>query len=389
MSVFFKTKTYGKIYLSSFLLLIITACNSEKVDPEKVFDTPITQENLDNMLKFAEEKATDLNIEEKNFLKELKYIQQGEKQYIHSFLQMDTKKISLRLTRQHFKNTYLKIFRMFEKNKLTLNNMFAFIKIKKEMLTLINFNEIYKKVDQHNNEIQKKIEEEEIRQGKVIEEFNKRFYANNKGIYTHNFQNFDKRFFDHNIVFTNPTREFVKNYTYTIIFTDSNGEEKYNLNFTSVVNQTTYWDQDKKGYKPPKKIIITNRYCSIADGCNKNIARAHSLVQIYLLSNSINEDPLYISIKVLKVTTDNNSYPDFGGSDISKMENKHYISPKKLRGAGPYTSTNEILSEEIAKAQVKINKYRKTLPLLKEYEYYIESLKEYNLDNPSLFGLYN
>ena len=386
MNICLKRKIYIKTFFIFFFLLSITSCQKAIVDPLKLFETPIISINAKNIVRLAENRATELNDDEILFLNQLKYLKQDKNEYIKEMKGGD---LSSQQLEEHFINNQKQAFSLLKKNKVTLNKMFDFIKIKKERLAPLNINTLYKKIDRYNSNIQQKIDDVRI---KEIEKLNKQFSMKLIEVeeaipseqqrwtsaYTLSFE------------IENKLHEDSTGYTYIIIFTDSEGNEIGNY-FKNRRTTKTETDENGKNYSLPATIndegtvgITYTRAFACLERCWKQTQASTDAYNVMLEAYSkYDRDgiPFYINAKVLTLRTKTHSYPDFGDlNEMANLKNTHYSSPDILNGVGPYTMFNQVLVNEKKALDIEIKKtaetYRNSIPILYEFENLIQSLKE-------------
>lgn len=362
------------MFFSTFF--IITACERATIDPKEAFDTPITSYyRFTKIIKLAEAQSEKLNLKEKAFLEELKYLKQDKSEYVASIKEAYPKANEFKL-KNYFDWVNEEVINLFEDNELTLNQLFASIDIKEKRLAPTNINEFYARVDQYNLSIQKKIEEVAVIKNKKIEELNETYHVKRAGI--EEIQGTSAAYEApqaYNILFhlIYNADERVDKFKFLITFQDA----EMNVLATHLVDESrSGFFEDGEG-----DTSVSLYFCS--QGCygqTESIREIYSIILQGFLKYQLEGIDFYISTKVLSVTTANHQLPDFSELGVlSEVENHHYKSPEKLNGIGPYTYINKELINESQALNDKIHEireeYRSVIPLLSRYDDLIESLK--------------
>ncbi len=376
----------SSIFITIIVLFFIKSFYYSYVDPDNVLNTPITRKNFNNVVDIVFDKKIDLNDGEANFLEELHTINLGRKKHLEYLSRKGySYNTKLLANKYRFNRVRNLLFDFIEENNVTLNDFFNYLNEKDVLRSKFDnkHSKFYKKVDSYNLEVQSYIDNIPSIIEKEIDKLNDRFSIEYDGIEVVDHVPIDPNVnvflpvLELKIKGINHSLESIKHLRYTIVFLNENGEKLYSLDRGSPTN--TY-----VGYEYNSVISFEPRIQPEPEIDEKKMTED----QLFLLRWRENKNRIYnsltqglihdVKIKVTKLSTAENTYPDLGElKKYAKYENHNYKTPERLNGYGPYSNEEMIQrKEELDKEWREL--VSDSLGLLSTYDVYIFNLYNYN-----------
>jgi len=352
------------VYSFIFIIFIVSFFSIKShyeayVDPDNYLETPITQNNLNNIVSLAFDKTPDLNAQKIDLLETLRSINLGQLAHLR-YLESKNKsdKANALASQSNFKELNDKLFYFIEKNHFTLSQFFNYID--KYSALKSNFdkpnNAFYKEVDKYNLAFQGHIDEIPVLiEKKLNKMFNIKFVAaetyhepSEYSMFTGKGKEYLFPIYYLKFKGVNTLSEPIRDYSYTLIFKNKKSEIIHSYK-SGLSNTYVKKHEDIT-------VIFKQRYDPEQDSKTKTD------LQAFLSQEKANENAIYsaledglvdkIEVNVTKIHTAKHDYPNMEEfSPYHSYRNQHYKTPAALNGEGPYSNKEMVQKQQQLKSE--------------------------------------
>lgn len=342
MNRYFKCIRYS--LFSTLMILNLMGCHDPDVEPEKVLDTVITKYNLPNMAKLVEQRFPQLAQDKLAIVKRLAAINEGRDAYRIYLLSLGQKKEAQYLSKPKvYELIRDDMFESLDDNDITFGKLFG--DLDKKKIFIESFQEknkaFYQEIDRKNLEIQKQLD--------LRDRYLKpQHHALNKKVSVQlNTIEWEDDSFYIFLKLENHSDDPIRRLGYRFTLKDKQGldivtlsETITNMYFTGVQDSTYV-------------VSLYDRYTG---------------PEYYQALRYANLRGVTLDYQITKIETDKKTFPDYGEfKPFAHYENKHYQSPQKLEGKGPYTPNEQ--RYQLERLEAEYNKgLNASAPSLKIYQ---------------------
>lgn len=323
---------YGKSYYEGY------------VDPDNYLETPITQDNINNIVAIALEKTPNLNEQKVDLLKTLRTINLGYSAHL-DYLTRENKngRAEALVNQPNFNYVSAQLFDFIDKNNFKLKQFFYYIDQYPTLKS--NFdkknNAFYKEVDRYNFSFQEQLDKlpaiERQKRSKLNELFDVKFdnietdYAESGIAGTgYLFATYELKFKG-----VNKLPDPIRSFNYTLIFKSKKGKyiSTYRTGYTNtyIKDEYTITNKFNRGYE---SLQDYGNMSELEISISKLKSQNNKIY--YSIATGLLQD---IEVQVTDISTTEHHYPNMEEYALyNGYRDQNYETPEKLNGEGPYSN---------------------------------------------------